>query len=198
MHSSANDIVFQCQTWLTDFIIKYGICPFAKAVYDNNDVEFNIVDSSDLEEQVVSLMQHVHAMTSEAKPDTKLIIFAKGVSAFDDYLYLLDLCNEMIEQHELTDVIQLASFHPNYLFEGEAAESTSHYTNRAPWPMIHIIRQDSVAKALANYPDPENIPQRNVDLAVRALRYLILSKINDLQIHEGDNAMVVPKLRRFH
>ena len=161
---STDDITYQCQQWVETFIIKYGICPFAKSVFEDSEVEFQVVENDEFEEQAIALMTQVERMKSSNHPETALLIFPYGLSNFLDFLSLLDVCNQLLEQQQDLDFIQLASFHPNYLFEGEDDDSASHYTNRSPWPMIHLIRQQSISDALQNFPNPEEIPKRNIKL----------------------------------
>lgn len=159
-----SDIKLQCRHWVEHFIIHWGVCPFAKAVFDSNDIMYRVIDSGDMEEQAVAIMSQIQQMKSDPSPETVLIIFPKGLEDFSDYLLLLEVCNQLIEQRGESDFIQLASFHPDYLFEGEGADSASHYSNRSPWPIIHLIRQNSIADALKNFDNPEAIPQRNIEL----------------------------------
>lgn len=158
------DILAQCQYWVEHVIIKWSICPFAKAVWQTNDIGYHIVDTSELEDQVLAVLGQVQQMKESPSPDTNLLIFPNGCDDFTDYLTLLDVCNEILEQQNELSFVQLASFHHKYLFADENELSASHFTNRAPWPILHLIRQSSIAKALENFPDPESIPSRNIEL----------------------------------
>lgn len=93
---------------------------------------------------------------------TTLLAFTAGLGDFDDFLDFLDLANELLIDAGLEGHIQLASFHPDYLFAGEAADAASHYSNRAPLPVIHLLREDMLERALADYPHPEAIPGNNI------------------------------------
>ena len=158
------DIVAQCQYWVEQVIIKWSICPFAKAVWQTNDIGYHVVAAPELEDQVVAVLQHVKQMKDNPSPDTNLLIFPHGCDDFTNYLVLLDVCNDILEQRNELSFVQLASFHPDYLFADEDEHSASHFTNRAPWPILHIIRQSSIANALQSFPDPESIPSRNIEL----------------------------------
>ena len=159
-----SDIELQCSHWVEHFIVHWGICPFARAVLESNDILYRVIDTDDMEQQAMSVMGLVQQMKSVDSPETALLIFPSGLTDFDDYLMLLEVCNQLLEQHGNMAIIQLASFHPDYLFEGEQPDSASHYSNRSPWPMIHLIRQDSIARALDSFSEPETIPQRNIAL----------------------------------
>jgi hypothetical protein len=94
--------------------------------------------------------------------ETSLLIFPTALTDFNGYLDLLDIATALLTDQGYEGVYQLASFHPNYCFEGVGSDDPSHYTNRSPYPMIHILREASLEAALTKYPNPENIPVRNV------------------------------------
>lgn len=94
---------------------------------------------------------------------TSLLIFPKGLEVFDDYLDVLDWFQQLLEQADLTHYVQLASFHPQYQFEGVAFDDLSHFTNRAPYPVIHLLRQTQVTKALEQITDPHKIYEDNIE-----------------------------------
>ena len=100
--------------------------------------------------------------TAESELATSLLLFTGALSNFDDYLDFLDLAQALLAEAGLEGVIQLASFHPDYRFAGEAADAASHFSNRSPWPTIHLIREDMLERVLLDYPDPEGIPARNI------------------------------------
>ena len=100
---------------------------------------------------------------SENDIATSLLMFTQGLEVFDDYLDLLDWFQQLLEQAELTKYVQLASFHPQYQFEGVAACDLSHFTNRSPYPTIHLLRQAQITKALSNIVDPEKIYKDNIE-----------------------------------
>lgn len=93
---------------------------------------------------------------------TTLLAFTGGLVQFDDYLDFLDQANTLLAAAGLEGVIQLASFHPDYQFAGEPPDAASHYSNRAPLPVIHLLREDMLERALAAWPEPEKIPQANI------------------------------------
>jgi hypothetical protein len=91
------------------------------------------------------------------------LVLSTGWASFDDYLMLVDVAQQSLEHWGYEGEYQLASFHPDYLFAGEAENAPSHFTNRAPHPVIHIIREAEMAQALAHHPDPESIPHTNIN-----------------------------------
>ena len=113
---------------------------------------------------------------------TSLLVYSQALTNFDDYLDVLDRVNDLIIEAGLEGIIQLASFHPDYCFEGVEQDDVSNYTNRSPYPMLHFIREQSLAAALENYPNPDKIPDNNIkrlkDLGDREVQRL-LSSISD-------------------
>jgi hypothetical protein len=93
---------------------------------------------------------------------TTLLAIPYALRNFEEYLGFIEEAESLLEAVGLSGVIQLASFHPAYQFEGEPAESAGHYTNRAPFPLIHFLREEMMTRALDQFPDPEQIPQRNI------------------------------------
>lgn len=100
--------------------------------------------------------------TDENDLATSLLIFTQGLEDFGDYLDLLDWFQQLLEHADLTDHLQLASFHPKYQFDGVDADDLGHFTNRAPYPIIHLLRQNQVTKALSHVSDPEQIYMDNI------------------------------------
>ena len=97
--------------------------------------------------------------------ETTIIILPNSFSDFNDYLDLTDKAERLIAQENYEGVYQLASFHPVYRFEGAPKDDAANYTNRSPYPMLQILREDSITKALENFPDPDSIPEKNIDYA---------------------------------
>ena len=159
-----NTIIQQTKNWLSNVIIQHGICPFAKREYENNRIHYEIIESADLQTQLEQLILQCEALDNDAEIETSLIIFPSALADFEDYLDALDIASELMEKQGYEGVYQLASFHPDYCFDGADKDDASNYTNRSPYPMFHILREASIEKALKNYPDPENIPQRNIEL----------------------------------
>ena len=157
-------IIQQTKNWLSNVIIQHGICPFAKREYENNRIHYDIIESADLQTQLEQLILQCEALDNDAEIETSLLIFPTALADFEDYLDVLEIATELMEKQGYEGVYQLASFHPDYCFDGADKDDASNYTNRSPYPMFHILREASIEKALANYPDPENIPERNIQL----------------------------------
>jgi hypothetical protein len=92
-----------------------------------------------------------------------LLVFSQGPEEFDDFLELVGEAEALVEEAGLGQLVQLAQFHPRYQFAGEAADGVSHYSNRSPLPVIHLIRESMMTRVLASYPDPSAIGPRNIE-----------------------------------
>jgi hypothetical protein len=175
--TASAQIIKQTQCWISSFIIEQSICPFAKREYDNDTIHYEVVISDKIENQLQELIYSCEQLDRETDTDandensnsieTSLLILPNGLEDFDDYLDFLDLANELMHKQGYEGVYQLASFHPDYCFDGVDVDDASNYTNRSPYPMLHLLRESSLEKALAHYPNPENIPTRNIEYTRR-------------------------------
>ncbi len=180
---SSPQIIAQTQQWLADFVIAYNICPFAKREFVSKRIAYEVIQAADVEAQLHALIDACRVLDTEKHLETSLLIYPHGLDDFDDYLDFLEIANALLQKQGYEGIYQLASFHPDYCFAEVPAEDASHYTNRSPYPMLHLIREASLEQALKNYPDPDNIPLRNIDktreLGVAKLQQLLA---NCLQI----------------
>jgi len=157
-------IIRQTESWLSSFIINYNICPFAKREHDRHSIHYAVIKSESIEQCLESVINECQRLDSNPAIETTLVIFPNNFNQFDDFLDFLSLSESLLIDLLYEGVYQLASFHPDYCFEGEAASDPANYTNRSPYPMLHIIRELSLEKALDSYPHPEKIPERNISL----------------------------------
>lgn len=169
------------KNWLQDIIIAHNICPFAKREFDRDSIHYELLNNSNAEEQLQTLISTCKLLDSDEKIETALIIIPHGLNDFDDYLDFLAMSNALLERQGYEGIYQLASFHPNYCFEGATEDDASNYTNRAPYPTLHLIREASLEKVLKSFPNPEKIPERNIDYT-RQLGLEVMQKmLNDCQ-----------------
>ncbi|MFT6270277.1 MAG: hypothetical protein ACJAVV_003106 [Alphaproteobacteria bacterium] len=160
--SSDCDAETKIWKWLDAVVIGENLCPFAKVPRENKQVRLLVVEETAVAQILTILANECLFLSSNPKTETSLIALSKGLTDFYDYLDTLDMAQQLLEELDYEGVFQLASFHPAYLFEGEPADSVSHYTNRAPFPMFHLIREASITKALTFVDDPDAIPERNI------------------------------------
>ncbi|MGR3636399.1 MAG: DUF1415 domain-containing protein [Shimia sp.] len=158
-------MVKNTREWLDQMVVGLNLCPFSSSVIARDQVFFAVCDATTdahLKQFYVDELQRLLGANAHDIA-TSLLMFTRGLEAFDDYLALLDWFQQLLEQADLTEHVQLASFHPQYQFEGVAADDLSHFTNRSPYPTIHLLRQDQMTKVLAHVSDPEKIYMDNIE-----------------------------------
>ncbi|BBB27914.1 DUF1415 domain-containing protein [Amphritea japonica] len=163
-HYSTEQIEQLTRQWVETMVVGLNLCPFAAPVVKDNSLRYAITDARGSESLVAAFMAEIEQLlaASEKEISTTLFIVPTGLEDFYDYLDHLRLFEELLEQAGLEGVIQLASFHPGYLFHGVAEDDLSHWSNRSPWPVFHIIREAEMSRALTHYSNPEQIPERNI------------------------------------
>ncbi len=160
-----NEIIQQTQNWVSQVIVKLNFCPFARPVVESNGIHYHFTETHDLHEALQALIEQCQYLDEQPEIKTALVIYAHGFDTFDDFLDLVELANPLLEAQGYEGIYQLANFHPDYCFEGELPSDPANYTNRSPYPMLHIIREADLEQALESYPNPEAIPTRNIALA---------------------------------
>lgn len=166
IHSPPNaaDIEAQTRCWLEQRVLKDNLCPFAHQPYQQHRIRFIVTDSARPEyllEDLLSELQHLRD-TPVSELETTLLIHPGVLEDFNDYNNFLDLADKLLVQEGFEGEFQIASFHPDYQFADTAADDAENYTNRSPWPMLHLLREASLEKAIAAHPDVAAIPQRNI------------------------------------
>lgn len=151
--------------WLEQAVIGLNLCPFAKAVHVREQirwVESPARDAQGLLDDLVRELQLLAAADPETV-ETTLLIHPHALNDFLDYNDFLDVADAAIDELGLTGVLQVASFHPNYQFAGTAPDDVENLSNRSPHPMLHLLREDSIARAVAAFPDTATIYERNIE-----------------------------------
>lgn len=168
----------QTRDWLARFVIGLGLCPFAADPYRQGRIGYVVCEATADDAIYRAFVETVEALLAQPpeQQETALLILSRALADFDDYLEMLDALERGLHEAGLSGVLQLASFHPDYRFEGAPEDDPANYSNRSPYPMFHLIRERELAAALARYPQPETIPVRNV----ARLRALGLSGIQAL------------------
>jgi len=157
-----SSLITTTQHWLDRFVIHYSICPFARRERLNNTIRYQIADGLSMQQHLESLIIEAEHLDSQPKTETSLIIFSDAYQDFDDFLDMLAIAEEVLIAQGYEGVYQLASFHPDYCFADAEPEDAANYTNRSPYPMLHLIREASIEQVLESYPEPEQIPERNM------------------------------------
>ena len=148
--------------WIENVVIAQNFCPFAHFVYVNELIEFSVNKPGSMKAALEQLAQSLENLQSNSSVETSLLIFPEFVSAWEDYLDFLELAQSLLKQLGYEGIFQLASFHPDYCFEGESTDDAANYTNRSPFPMLHILREASLSEQIEHYPDAQQIPENNI------------------------------------
>lgn len=149
--------------WLDVWVVGEGLCPFAARPLREGRIRIAVCTEAEWDgiyRQVLGEVERL-LLNEVEEIETSLVAVPLGLEVFDDYLEMLSHIEAALQQIGLDGVLQLASFHPDYVFEGVDPDDVTHYTNRSPYPLFHLIRQEPLARALAGYPNPEQIPIRN-------------------------------------
>jgi len=160
------DVIDKTQAWLKSVVIGLNFCPFAKPVFERNQIHYQVSTARALEDCLKDLIDEAVRLDGEVAIETSLLIFPDALELFDDFLDALEIGDELMAAQGYEGIYQLASFHPDYCFADSDEEDAANYTNRSPFPMLHLIRESSIEKALEHYAkDADLIPEANVKLA---------------------------------
>jgi hypothetical protein len=166
---NSDDVVAQTQQWLEKAVIGLNFCPFAKSVYIKKQIRY-VVSLAQTEEALLEALVFELQLLKSTPPDeidTTLLIHP---NVLNNFLIFNEFCHKAqwaLEHLGLAGVIQIASFHPEYQFAGTEPDDITNFTNRAPYPILHLLREESVSKAVDSYPDVEGIPARNIETLMK-------------------------------
>lgn len=160
-----SQIIENTQKWIKSVVIDLNFCPFAAKAVIKKTIHYVVLHEVNFKSALENLIKEIQYLDLNEEKETSFIIFPNDFSDFNDYLDLVYRCEELLEQEGYEGVYQLASFHPDYCFEGAEKDDAANYTNRSVYPMLHLLREDSLTKALALYKNPELIPAHNIALA---------------------------------
>jgi uncharacterized protein len=150
--------------WLEKAVIGLNLCPFAKAVYVKNQVRLVVSKARHADDLLEELDRELDLLvaTPASEIDTTLLIHPTLFDDFLDFNDFLEVAEGVLDEHELEGVVQLASFHPRFQFDGTEPDDIGNYTNRAPFAILHLLREESVEKAVEAFPEAESIFEQNI------------------------------------
>lgn len=163
--AAAAEVVAGTRLWLERAVIGLDLCPFAKAVYGRKQIRYAVTAAETADELLVEL-EHELEILAQMNPqevDTTLLIHPLALTDFIDYHFFLGEVQAAVRNLGFEGVFQIASLHPGYEFAGTATGDIDNYTNRSPYPTLHLLREASVGRAVAAYPDPAEIFRRNIE-----------------------------------
>jgi len=152
------------RNWVSQVVVGLNLCPFANAVVKSDQLAVRIEPSDNLEVVLSALASQCENVLQCSEQFTVLLVLPNGFAKFDDYLDLVELAQSLLAQLELDEYLQIATFHPHYQFSDTEYDDPGNYTNRSPYPMLHILQEAAVEKAINAHPNTESIPQRNIEL----------------------------------
>jgi len=160
-----HDVIEATRHWLEKAVIGLNLCPFAGRPWLQGRVRLRVSDATSLKRLAGDLVDELLALhkADPADCETTLLIHPNVLDDFLDYNDFLDIADELLEDLELDGTLQIASFHPDYRFADSQPDDPANFTNRSPWPMLHLLREASIQAATANHPAPEAIYQRNIE-----------------------------------
>ncbi|EQM14538.1 DUF1415 domain-containing protein [Vibrio parahaemolyticus] len=163
-NTDINAITQQVDQWLNDVVIGLNLCPFAAKPQRNKQIKIFVSEATQEEALLEDiLLQLIELSTTEPeKLETTLVVVPNMLQDFWDYNFCIDWVEGLIKQQDWEGIFQVATFHPDYCFGGAALEDDENLTNRSPYPIFHLIREESMEKVLKHYPDPESIPDTNI------------------------------------
>ncbi|HHJ15074.1 MAG TPA: DUF1415 family protein [Gammaproteobacteria bacterium] len=170
-------VVAHCRRWVEQLVIGLNLCPFARKPYENGQVRFVVSHATQPEALLEDLHRELETLrsTDPQELDTTLLIHPQVLQDFLDYNDFLGVVDNFLEQGGYADEFQVASLHPDYRFADTQPDDAENYTNRSPYPLLHILRENSVTQALGSIAHPEKIPERNIRS---------LEKLGAAQLHE--------------
>ncbi len=157
-------VIESTQRWLEKFVIQLNLCPFAKRVTVKNRMRIAVTYALTEQQLLRALAFELDLLNESSVLETSLLIHPNVLNDFMDYNQFLDLVDGLLQEMKLEGVFQIATFHPHYQFNGTSFNDAENYTNRAPYPMLHLLSEDSVEKAVKTYSNVEQIPVQNIAL----------------------------------
>ena len=162
---NSEQVIDRTKKWIIDVVIGCNFCPFAANVVKQQAIFYKVEENTDVKACLASFVLEMKRLDNDLTIETSFLIFPNAFQQFDDYLDLISLTEELLKRKGYEGIYQVASFHPLYLFANSDENDPANYTNRSIYPMLQLLREESIDKALANYKDPESIPARNINFA---------------------------------
>ncbi len=164
MTTNHDEVIRSVQNWVDSFVVELNLCPFARSVLADSRVRFTVTAAATEEQLLTALQVELELLNRDPSIETTLLIHPGVLHDFYDYNQFLDSADQLLLQLKLEGIYQVASFHPDYQFGGTAPDDVENYTNRSPYPVLQLLREAGVERALAGFPDADQIPARNIAL----------------------------------
>ncbi len=159
---NAADIQHITQNWINRFVIELNLCPFAKAEIQKNAVRFKVSSAESEHTLLNDLSNELDYLDQHPNIETTLLIHPKVLTSFNTYNDFLNICDALLIDKKREGIYQIASFHPDYQFAHTDKNDAENYSNKSPYPMLHLLRESSLEHTLQKYPNPQQIPDNNI------------------------------------
>lgn len=157
-------IIAQTKKWILDVVVGCNFCPFAIREVKKESVYFEVIEGTSLI-ALKALSSALEKMDAQEEIETMFLLLPQNFDSFSAYLKLVHGAEGLIKKAGYEGTYQVASFHPAYMFADSDENDAANYTNRSPYPMLHILREESLSRAIDNYPDTRKIPEKNTAYA---------------------------------
>jgi len=163
--AAADEVLIATERWLERAVIGLNLCPFAKSVFVKKQVRYALTAAGDADELLAELEHELNllAASDPAELDTTLLIHPQTMTDFLDYHFFLAEADALLKNIGYEGVFQIASLHPQYEFAGSDPDDIANFTNRSPYPTLHLLRESSIDRAVAAFPEAADIFERNID-----------------------------------
>jgi len=162
METTEAVVIERTKNWISDVVIGLNFCPFARKPFKDDLIVYKVDDTTDPANALTSFMDTCRFLEDNPAMETALLIFSKGFADFEDYLDLTDLAEKLLKARDFEGIYQVASFHPDYIFAGSDDNDPANYTNRSPYPMLHLLREDLLEIAIDKHINVDDIPNQNI------------------------------------
>jgi hypothetical protein len=162
---AADRVIAETRAWVRRAVIGLNLCPFARAVDVKDQIRYVVSDATDAETLLATLLDELQRLadTDPALVDTTMLVHPAVLTSFEDFNDFLELADAAVDELGLEGVLQVASFHPGFQFADTEPDDVTNATNRSPYPTLHLLREESVDRAVAAFPEAEAIFERNME-----------------------------------
>ena len=161
------EVIEQTRMWVRTVVVGSNFCPFAANELARDSIHYSVSRGTRLEDCLEVFIDGCLRLEKDSQIETGLLVYPDAFAEFETYLGFVELAEDLLIDQGYEGIYQLASFHPDYCFADAGDEDPANYTNRSPYPKLHLLRESSVELALENYSQAERIPQRNIETARR-------------------------------
>jgi hypothetical protein len=177
-------IIDAVRRWIESIVVGLDLCPFARRVVQGNRIRYVVSTATDAELLRTTLAEELRFLAAAPldEVETTILIHPDVLESFDDYCDFLPVADQLLRSLRLEGVIQIASFHPQFQFADSRPDDVANYTNRSPYPLLHLLREESVSKVAGNEEEMLEIPRRNAELLRKMGRETILERLRSLAL----------------